>query len=157
MSNLEKSEPEPSRRKTRKGVRTKGSTLNADPQPSNPSPTDRLENAKNDHLRSLQAHVEILVEDRQRLLGKVDELQAMVVHLAPENARLNEAHGNAVVNNILATIFVAVGGGSIRFATFVEGASKAVAWVGAALLGAGVVILILAALRGRSAKPAVPS
>jgi hypothetical protein len=126
-------------------------------EPAKPSPTDRLENAKNDHLRSLEAQIEFLMEDRQRLLGKVDELRAMVDRLAPENARLREAHANAVVNNILATIFVAVGGGAISFATFVEGSSKAVAWVGAAFLGAGVLILILATLRGRSTTPAQPS
>jgi hypothetical protein len=82
--------------------------------PARPSPTDRLESAKDKHIA-------LLDQERLRLLEKVERLQSLVDQLAPENARLREAHGNAVVNNIVATIFVAVGGGSISFATFVEG------------------------------------
>ena len=77
----------------------------------------------------------------------MDKLQARVDRLAPENARLEEAHGNAVANNILATILVAIGGGAISFATFAEGASKVVAYVGVAVLISGVLVLIFPAFR----------
>ncbi len=114
------------------------------------TPTDRLERAMNEYIKALE-------KDNRRLIRKVNELQAMVDRLAPENARLEEAHSHAVANNILATVLVAIGGGAIRFATVAGGASKAVAWVGAALLGGGVVILIFAILRGCATKPAQPS
>ena len=124
--------------------------MDADPPPSRPSPTDRLESARD-------KHIELLDEERRRLLKKIDDLQAVVDRLGPENARLREAHGYAVGNNILATIFVAIGGGSISFATFVEGVSKAVASGGGVLLLAGVAILVFGAFRGRGAKSSPPS
>jgi hypothetical protein len=53
---------------------------------------------------------------------------------------------------------VAIGGGAISFAMFAEGASRAVAYVGAALLASGVLILVLSAFRGRRSKsPRPPS
>jgi len=67
MGNLEKREPTPSHKKTRKSARGEGSTLNADPEPSKPSPTDRIEKAKN-------AHISLLNQERQRLLERVDHL-----------------------------------------------------------------------------------
>ena len=82
----------------------------------------------------------------------------MADRLGPEDARLEEAPGNAVVNNVLATMLVAIGGGAISFATFAEGASRAVAYIGAAVLASGVLILALAAFRGRrSRSPRPPS
>jgi hypothetical protein len=115
-----------------------------------PTPTERLESAKNEQIA-------LLDEERRRLLKKVDKLQAMVDRLGPENARLREAHGYAVGNHILATVFVAIGGGSISFATFVEGVSKAVASGGGVLLLAGVSILVFGAFRGRGTKSSPPS
>jgi hypothetical protein len=110
-----------------------------------------LEGAKNEYIKALE-------DDKRRLLEKVDQLQAMVDRLAPENARLKEAHGYAMANHILATILVAIGGGAISFATFVPGLSKAVAYVRAALLGTGVLILIVPAYDERGAtKPSQPS
>jgi DNA-binding transcriptional regulator YbjK len=150
MANIEETEPTPPRKKTRKRVRSEGSALNVDPPLSKPSPTDRIDRLMNVYSKSIE-------KDNRQLVEKVHELQAMVNRLAPENARLAEAHGNAVFNNITATVFVAIGGGSISFATFVEGASRVVAWAGVALLMAGVVILIFATLRGRATKPVPPS
>jgi hypothetical protein len=149
MSTDKRKPPVESEKTARRGVRTK-SLIDIDREPREPKLTDRIEGAKNEYIKALE-------KEKRRLLGEVDQLQAMVDRLAPENARLREAYGNAVAHNILATILVAIGGGAIRFATFAEGASKVVAWVGAALLGAGVVILIFATRRGRATKPAQPS
>ncbi len=124
--------------------------IDIDREPPRPSPTDRLENAKD-------AHILLLDQERQRLLEKVDRLQAIVDGLGPENALLREALGNAVANNILATILVAIGGGSISLAPFLEGWSKVVASGGVALLFAGVLILIVSARRNRIAKSSPPS
>jgi hypothetical protein len=140
-------EPEEGRRprKARKVVRSGETTWSVDPPPAKPSPTDRIENAKN-------AHIELLDRERQRLLDRIEQLQATVDRLGPENARLEEA----LANNVLATILVAIGGGAISFATFAEGASKAVAYIGAALLASGVLVLVFPALRGRGSRPARP-
>jgi hypothetical protein len=136
-------------RKTRKVVRSGESTLNVNPPPTKPSPTERIENAKN-------AHIELLDRERQRLLDRLDRLQAAVDRLGPENARLEEALANAAANNVLATILVAIGGGSISFATFAESASKAVAYVGVAVLASGVLILLFPAFRGQASRPTPP-
>ena len=146
MANPEGTEPDQSRKGTPKRVRSKGSMVDANPPPSRPSPIDRLESAR-------VKHIELLDEERRRLLKKVDELQAVVDRLGPENARLKEALGNAVANNVLATILVAIGGGSISFATFVEGASKVVAYLGVAVLVSGVLVLISPVLRSRVGHP----
>jgi membrane-bound ClpP family serine protease len=150
MANIEETEPNTPRKKTRKRVRSEESALNVDPPLSRSDPTDRIASAKNEYIKALE-------KERRRLLKKVDQLQAMVDRLTPANARLEEAHANAVANNILATILVAIGGGAISFATFAEGASKAVAYLGVAILISGVLILIFATLRGRATKPAQPS
>lgn len=131
----------------RKGVRSGESPYDVDPPPTKPSPTDRIEKAKD-------ARIEHLDRERQRLLHRNEQLQAIVDRLGPENARLEEALGNAVANNVLATILTVAGGGSISFATFVEGASKVVAWVGLATLVSGVLILLFPAFRGRGSKSA---
>jgi hypothetical protein len=110
---------QPSQR-PRKGVRSRRSTLSFDPQPTKSTPTERLESARNEQ-------VGLLDEERRRLLKKVDALQVLVDRLAPENARLKEALGNTMANNILATILVAIGGGGISLAPFLEGWSRLVA------------------------------
>lgn len=145
MANIEETEPSTPRKKTRKSARSAGSALNVDPPVSRVSPTDRVERSKNEYIKSLE-------EDRRRLIEKVHKLQARLDRLAPANARLEEAYGNAVANNILATILVAIGGGAISFATFVEAASRVLAYVGVAVLISGVLVLIFPALRGRAAK-----
>jgi hypothetical protein len=137
-------------KRTRRAARSGESTLNVNPPATRPSLTDRLEKARD-------AHIEQLEQERRRLVEKVDQLQALTDRLRPENARLQEALANAVANNILATVLVATGGGSISFATFAEGASKAVAHVGAALLASGVLILLFPAFRRRGSKPAGPA
>src|SRR5437870_555005 len=113
MAKIEETEPDPSRKRTRKRVRPEESALSADPPLLRPSPTERLESAKNEYIKALE-------EDKRRLLEKVDQLD----RLAPENARLKEALGNTMANNILATILVAIGGGGISLAPFLEGWSK---------------------------------
>jgi hypothetical protein len=80
-----------------------------------------------------------------------------VDRLAPENARLKEALGNTMANNILATILVAIGGGGISLAPFLEGWSKLVASGGVALLLSGVLILLVSAVRSRVSQPSPPS
>jgi predicted phage tail protein len=133
----------------RKGVRSGESPFSVNPPPTRPSPTDRIEKAK-------EAHIEHLDRERQRLLDRVEQLQALVDRIGPENARLHEALANAVANNVLATILVAIGGGAISFATFAEGASKAVAYVGVAILASGVLVLLFPAFRGRGSRSAQP-
>jgi hypothetical protein len=147
MANIEETEPGRPRKQTRKRARSEGSALNVDPPLSRLNPTDRIVGAKDEYIKSLE-------KERRRLLMKVDELQAMVDRLAPENARLREAHGNAVANNILATVLVAIVGGAISFATFVEAASKIVAYLGVAVLISGALVLIFPAFRARASKPA---
>src|SRR5689334_16584398 len=109
-------------RKARKVVRSGETAWSVAPPPTKRSPTGRIENAKN-------GHIELVDRERTRLLGRNEQLQEMVDRLGPESARLEEALGNAVANNVLGTILVAIGGGAISFATFAEGASKAMAYV----------------------------
>ena len=115
MSTDEGKPPAGSEKKARRQVRAKP-PIDINREPSEPDPTDRIERAKNEYIKALE-------KDKSRLLKEVKDLQAMVGRLAPANARLEEAHANAVANNILATILVAIGGGAISFATFVEGSS----------------------------------
>jgi hypothetical protein len=149
MTDIQEPGPGQPPRGKRKGVRSGESTLNVNPPPTRPSPTDRIESAKDAHI----AHLD---RERQRLVEKVDQLQALVDRLGPENARLQEALANAAANNVLATILVAIGGGAISFATFAEGASKRVAYVGVAILMSGVLVLLFPAFRGRGSKSDQP-
>ena len=149
MSSDQVKRPSESKRKARRRIRS-ALSIELDREAPRPSPTARLVKAKDEHIKWLE-------EERRRLLEKVDKLQAMVDWLAPENARLKEAVGDAVAKGIVATWLVAIGVGAICFATFVAGASRAVASAGVALLMAGVVVLVFAAFRGPATKSPPPS
>ena len=96
-------------------------------------------------------HVDALDDERRRLLDEVDRLRGELDRLLPENARLKEALGNAIANNVVATILIAVGGAAISYAAFLRSAEKAVASAGAAALLAGVLILVFNTVRGGKA------
>ena len=72
-------------------------------------------------------HVDSLDEEHLRLLELVERFQSMIERLLPENARLNEALGNAVANNVIASAFITVGSGAIGYAAFFGVADLAVA------------------------------
>ncbi len=120
-----------------------------DHPPPEPGATDRLAKAKD-------AHIERLDRERQRLIDRLEQRQAVIDWLGRENARLEEALGNAVAHGVLATVYVTIGGGAVCLATFVAGISMAVAYVGAALLVSGVSVLMLAAFRGRRSQDTRP-
>ena len=91
--------------------------------------------------------IDSLELDKQRLQERLDELQIEVNQLAPVNARLKEALDNAQTINLVSTMFIAVGGGIISYATFTGKVGPQVADVGAGLLLAGVVLLLVATVR----------
>jgi hypothetical protein len=82
--------------------------ININPQSAQPSPTVRLDAMTRERIDSLEA-------DKRRLHERVEQLQAEVVRLAPENARLIEALRGAEANNIVSTILIGVGGGILLF------------------------------------------
>jgi hypothetical protein len=126
--------------------RTAPAVIEATDHPApGPGPADRLE-------RSRDAHVEQLDRERQRLIDRLEQSQALVDRLGPENARLEEALGNAVAHGVLATVYVVIGGGALCVATFIAQTPRIVAYLGAALLASGVTVLLLAAFRGRRAQ-----
>jgi hypothetical protein len=119
--------------------------INIAPPPAQPSPTVRLDAMTRERIDSLEA-------DKRRLHERIEQLQAEVDRLAPENARLIEALRSVEANNIVATILIAVGGGIISYATFTGNVGPRVADVGGGALLAGAFLPFTATIRRRRAR-----
>lgn len=76
--------------------------------------------------------------------------------LAPENARLIEALGNAESNNTLATILIGGGGFLVSYAGFTGKAAATWANVSAGFLLAGIVLMFWQSFRRRRRIPGRP-
>ncbi len=105
-----------------------------------PSPAER-------HADSVNRHLDDICQDRGRLREENSRLHEEIERVKPENARLREAYGNALFNNVISTIFIAAGGALISGAGFSVHKTQ-VLWFGIALFTAGVLGLLMNTIRG---------
>lgn len=105
------------------------------PKSNRPTPTEKHDAATRDLIARLE-------KENDRHVATIERLQDVVNQLTPENARLAAYLANAEANSFLATIFIALGGGAISYATFFVHVAHRVADLGAGLLVAGVVIMV---------------
>ncbi len=81
-----------------------------------------------------------------------DELKRQItilLELAPENARLQEALSNAESNNTIATILIGIGGFLVSYATFTGKSAETWANIAAGCLLSGIILLISLSVRRR--------
>jgi hypothetical protein len=126
----------------RKGKRTAGRVRPVDAAPPTrpKTATDRLDAMTLDRINALE-------NERKLLRSTVEQLQARVDLLGPENARLAEALANAESNSVLATMLIGGGGGIVSYATFTGQVAPALANVGAGCLLGGIAVMVFQSIR----------
>ena len=106
----------------------------------NLSPSARLDSMT-------QGRIDALERDKQEIKTEVIRLQLLLDQIAPRNARLEEALGNAESNNVASTILIGVGGFLVSYATFTGKAAERWANVAAGCLLAGIGLMIWQSFR----------
>lgn len=107
-----------------------------------------------ERIDSLEADKVRHHQDAAALQAKISELEQLKDRLAPENAQLREALGDAVASDQIATLLNLVGGLLLGVASFVPDRlgtewRLAVAGVGAALLASAVLVTVVSSIRHR--------
>ena len=108
---------------------------------SRPSPSDR-------HAESVERHINDLCQDRDWLRREHCRLQGELDKLRPEYERIREAYGNAIFNNYVSTACIALGGGLISAGGYFPDKKVEILWFGVAALVLGVLLLLVASIRG---------